>query len=137
MSEKDKEKEETNATWIVMTNQIGKKIPFNMSDLAKMGSTSKPGVEYLRDSRIDLIRCWAISCPKCGNIQLAEAQIEKTRCQICGVTFRVILKKKHIFTRVIGFFLSKNEGEKWLNEAKRQSSLEHIEPASELKKDEQ
>lgn len=120
------------ASWVVMTNQLGKKIPLNISDLNKIGSGIIPGVEYLRDSRIDLVQFWCIACPKCGNIQITLARTERTRCKVCGAFFKIEMKHKHTSTRVRGYFLTREDADRWMNETKRQSSLIHIEPASML-----
>lgn len=133
MSNGDRYKEEASPTsWVVMTNQLGKKIPLNISDLNKIGSGIIPGIEFLRDSRIDLVQFWCIACPKCGNIQITLARTERTRCKICGGFFVIELKHKHTSTRVRGYFLTREDADRWMNETKRQSSLIHIEPASNL-----
>lgn len=130
--EEGKEKEDFSTSWVVMTNQLGKKIPLNVSDLNKIGSGVIPGIEFLRDERIDMVQYWVIACPKCGNCQITLARTDRTKCKVCDSFFQVALKRKHISTRVRGYFLTKEDAEHWMNEAKRQSSLEHIEPASNL-----
>jgi hypothetical protein len=134
MSNKEENLVEDNlsATWVLMTNQLGKKIPLNVSDLNKMGAGAIVGIEFLRDNRIDMVQYWAISCPKCGNIQITLARTERTKCKTCDSFFKVALKRKHTSTRVRGYFLTREEAEKWMNDIKRQSSLAHIEPANSL-----